>query len=565
MSFITSGGGGASIGSPAFIEGSQDAVGPAFIDTSSVNFTYDDPSNTIYADVLPAGVDHNSLLNFVANKHIDHTAVTLTAGTGLSGGGDISASRTFNLANTAVVAGSYGSSSSVGTFTVDAQGRLTAAANAAISITSSNITDFNEAAQDAVGGILTDTSSVDFTYNDGANTISAVVLPAGVDHNSLANLTTGDPHTQYVLAAGDTMTGALLHPDGSVSAPSISFSGDVDTGVFHTVTANEIAVTCGGFQQLTFLRIVPGSYNGAITAGSFVQIRGDATGNISSFGFDGFLTSGIRPYAGSAALGLDASGTKWVVQTSGHFQATAHNTYDIGDGGSTAPRTIYVGTSVQNGPGNSGSPSYSFIADPNSGFYNSNPDEVSLSLNASQTLKFSGNDITLMGSSSADILWNTDSGGTIGANGATRPSAIYCAGKVAAGDGSGASPSITFDAQEDMGLFKLSSTELGFATDGVQRAKINSVQLGLSTVGMGLRIAEGSNARMGVSTLVGGTVTVSNTSITSNTRIFLTHQNNSGTPGFVTVSARTASTSFVITSSNGADTSDIAWFLMEPA
>ena len=41
---------------------------------------------------------------------------------------------TLNLANTAVAANSYGSASQVGTFTVDAQGRLTAAASTAIAI-----------------------------------------------------------------------------------------------------------------------------------------------------------------------------------------------------------------------------------------------------------------------------------------------------------------------------------------------------------------------------------------------------------------------------------------------
>ena len=60
----------------------------------------------------------------------------------------------------------------------------------------------DERAQDAVGTILTDTASVDFTYNDGAGTITAAVLPAGVDHNSLNNLATGDVHTQYPLIAG---------------------------------------------------------------------------------------------------------------------------------------------------------------------------------------------------------------------------------------------------------------------------------------------------------------------------------------------------------------------------
>jgi hypothetical protein len=40
---------------------------------------------------------HDNLSGFVANEHIDHSGVTLTAGAGLTGGGDITASRTFNI------------------------------------------------------------------------------------------------------------------------------------------------------------------------------------------------------------------------------------------------------------------------------------------------------------------------------------------------------------------------------------------------------------------------------------------------------------------------------------
>jgi hypothetical protein len=124
-----------------FTEASQDAVGTILTDTASVDFTYNDVSNTISAAVLPAGVDHNSLQNFVANKHIDHSAVNITAGTGLSGGGDITTTRTLNIANTAVTAGSYGSATQVPNYTVNAQGQLTAAANTTIQIAESQVTN----------------------------------------------------------------------------------------------------------------------------------------------------------------------------------------------------------------------------------------------------------------------------------------------------------------------------------------------------------------------------------------------------------------------------------------
>jgi hypothetical protein len=52
----------------------------------------------ISASVIQASqgtIDIHSLSGYVANEHIDHTSVTLTAGNGLTGGGDISSNRTF--------------------------------------------------------------------------------------------------------------------------------------------------------------------------------------------------------------------------------------------------------------------------------------------------------------------------------------------------------------------------------------------------------------------------------------------------------------------------------------
>ncbi len=47
-------------------------------------------------------ISHDSTTGYVANRHIDHTAVSITAGNGLSGGGDISSTRTISLDTTSV-------------------------------------------------------------------------------------------------------------------------------------------------------------------------------------------------------------------------------------------------------------------------------------------------------------------------------------------------------------------------------------------------------------------------------------------------------------------------------
>lgn len=92
---------------------------------------------------------------------------------------------------------------------------------------------------------------------------------------------------------------------------------------------------------------------------------------------------------------------------------------------------------------------------------------------------------------------------------------------------------------------------------------IGNIQV--TAAGAGLRVKEGSNAKQGTAVLVAGSVVVSNTAVTATSRIFLTSQVDGGTPGFVRVSARTAATSFTITSSSATDTSTVAYEIFEPA
>lgn len=89
----------------------------------------------------------------------------------------------------------------------------------------------------------------------------------------------------------------------------------------------------------------------------------------------------------------------------------------------------------------------------------------------------------------------------------------------------------------------------------------------LATVGGGLLIKEGANATSGVATLAAGTVTVNTTKVTATSRVQLTVQS-LGTvtaPKAIGVTARTAGTSFTITSADATDTSVVAWTIIEPA
>lgn len=62
-----------------------------------------------------------------------------------------------------------------------------------------------------------------------------------------------------------------------------------------------------------------------------------------------------------------------------------------------------------------------------------------------------------------------------------------------------------------------------------------------------------------------GGALVGNTSVTANSRIFLTGQQDGGTPGWLRVSAKSAGMNFRIVSSSPTDTSVVAYEIFEPA
>jgi hypothetical protein len=103
--------------------------------------------------------------------------ITISGGTGLTSVGS-GTSVTINLDNTSVVAASYGSSSKTLTATVDAQGRLTALADTNISITASQVSDFDtQVRTNRLDQMAAPTAPVSFN-NQRITNVAEPVLPS---------------------------------------------------------------------------------------------------------------------------------------------------------------------------------------------------------------------------------------------------------------------------------------------------------------------------------------------------------------------------------------------------
>lgn len=143
-----------------------------------------------------------------------------------------SATGIIDLADTAVAAGGYGSASQVATFTVDQQGRLTAASNVAISIGATAVT----------GVALTKTDDTNVTLTLGGSPSTALV--------AAASLTLGWTGTLAVArggTGGGAASGTLLDNISGFASTGHLVRTGAGSYSFRTVTgtANQIDVANG--------------------------------------------------------------------------------------------------------------------------------------------------------------------------------------------------------------------------------------------------------------------------------------------------------------------------------
>ena len=104
--------------------------------------------------------------------------------------------------------------------------------------TAADISDFNEAAQDAVGNILTDSNTVDFTYNDAGNAITADVktqmsVTSDASGLKLSGDATSPGNTKLYGTNGSGVKGWYDQPaGGGGSGISIGLSMALSTGAY---------------------------------------------------------------------------------------------------------------------------------------------------------------------------------------------------------------------------------------------------------------------------------------------------------------------------------------------
>ena len=248
--------------------------------------------------------------------------ITYSAGTGLTLAGT-----TFSITNTAVTAGSYGTSSSVPTLSINSQGQVTSASNTSIAIAASQVTSGTFGNSFLTNSSLT-VNGVSISLG-GSGTVTATATNA-------LTIGTGLTGTSY---NGSTAVTIALNNSGVTPTTYGSASQvpvfAVDTyGRVTSVTNTSIAIAAGAVSGLAASATTDTTNAANITSGTLPVAR--LSGSYTGITGVGTLTAGT--WNGSA-IGYAYGGT-------GLTTTPANGQLAIGNGAGYTLSTLTAGTNV---------------------------------------------------------------------------------------------------------------------------------------------------------------------------------------------------------------------------
>mgnify|MGYP003965407209 CR=1 FL=1 len=224
------------------------------------------------ATAVSGGAFHDGFSDFVANEHIDHSGVTITAGTGMTGGGTIAATRTLN-----VIGGDGITANANDVAITAAQTTITSVLNTGLVI-GRDSTDQIKFSTD--NQIIFRVGNADGVTFKASGEIEATKFDGALE---------GNADTATALANARTIGGVSF--DGTAAITVSSATGDFSIGDDLTLGSDAAVINFGGNSEIKLTHVHDTGLLLTDSGGSPTLQLHDANESVSSDGSKLILTS----------------------------------------------------------------------------------------------------------------------------------------------------------------------------------------------------------------------------------------------------------------------------------
>jgi len=289
------------------VSGSFSLAGSSLVGTSSWanNVDYVNVANKPALVSASIQIDHDATTNYLPNKHIDHSTVSISAGDGLSGGGDITTTRTVSLdtASAHFTSGVKAKLNTDGIFSSSNQVSYTGLSNIPPNIASSSAQVVSFIVGQAIAPSIVSASIISAST---AITSSTLQLKGLTDTNATNKVLVFDTTTHTIFTTGSVGGGGGGNAFGTIAVAGQSdVIADQTNDTLTLVAGTNVTITTDtGTDSITINSTsTPFPYNGdAVITGS-LTISGSIdtplliTGSFNTF----FEIDIINADAGNAA------------------------------------------------------------------------------------------------------------------------------------------------------------------------------------------------------------------------------------------------------------------------